>query len=286
MSYTPLNVQTFVAAMSGSLAGIGIGERPITSTNPTDYNGLALSAFAYAQEFDTLWGSSAPDELEWGAILTASQGYWQSRDKESHTPSHYAAECAAIIAAIREGDAVAIAGGVTPPAWPPTGSDGTVTTVTATAPIRVTATPTTTPNIALTPPAYIWEDNAAVVNPTIAGVSISPTITPTVSGKLTVRVSGVVENTDTTLTHTLTLSITGTLGLDYVQGLPLQVPHSLAPGGSTAFSLIVALDKLPVPYAPPLNAAITFNVDFSADDDTHLTIPAHSVQIEVEERFA
>jgi hypothetical protein len=124
MSYTPLNVNTFVAALSGSLAGIGIGERPITSTNPTDYNGLALAAFAYAQEFDTQWGSSAPDTLEWAAILSASQGYWNSRDKESHKATDYTNECAAIIAAIREGDAVAIAEGVSIPVWPPGGGSG------------------------------------------------------------------------------------------------------------------------------------------------------------------
>lgn len=140
--------------------------------------------------------------------------------------------------------------------------------------------------LALTPPAYVWEDNASTLPVTIAGVSISPTITPEVSGKLTVRVTGIMQSTDSAATHTMTMSITGTLGLDYVSGTAQAVPREVGVPGNTAFAMNVALDKLPVPFLPPVGTPITFNVNFSADDDTHVSILAHSVQVEVQERFA
>lgn len=259
MSYSPNNVNTFVAAMSGALSGIGIGERPITSTTSADYSKLAQCAFAYAEEFDTLWAASGLDTLEWGAILTASCNYWENRSKLSLVPTDYEAECAAIIAAIKEGDAYTVTQGITPPAWPPGGSNGTL--------------------------AYVWKDNGEVINATVAGTEQGFNITPKVTGLLTVRITGVAQSNDTGTTHTLQLALTGTDGLDYVMGTPIDVTRQTSANpGSSPFSLVVALDKLNPPVIPALNAVYTVDVNFIADADNHVSIAADSVQVEIQER--
>jgi hypothetical protein len=229
MSYTPLNVQTFVAAMSGSLSGIGIGERPITSTNPNDYNGLALAAFAYAQEFDTQWGVSAPDEYEWGAILSASEGYWNSRDKESHKPTDYTSECAAIIAAIREGDAVLIAEGISIPAWPPGGGGPIVTAVTGVAPIASSGgtTPAISLNASGVAPGTVGDaTHVAQVTVDAQGIITSIASVPIVS-------AGVGTVTD----------VTGTAPI-VITGSPTATPNvTITPATDSAPGSLSAADK-------------------------------------------
>jgi hypothetical protein len=114
MSYTPLT-DTFFYAMGGALAAQGAAGRPITSSDESTYARQAFAAFAFAQQFDTEWGASPPDLLEQISIQAACLAYWRDRDDASTTPTHYAQACADIIALIREGDAVAIDGGATPP---------------------------------------------------------------------------------------------------------------------------------------------------------------------------
>jgi hypothetical protein len=114
MSYTPLT-DAFFYAMGGALAAQGAAGRSITSSDETTYARQALATFAFAQQFDTEWGDSAPDLLEQIGIQAACLGYWRDRDDASTVPTHYSQVCMDIIALIREGDAVAIDGGATPP---------------------------------------------------------------------------------------------------------------------------------------------------------------------------
>lgn len=324
MSYVPQNQHTFDAAASGALSGIGIGERPITSTDPDDYDDLAAAAFAFAQEFDTQWAETELDEFEWSAIVTASCNYWENRNKRSTNPTDYTAECAAIIAAIRAGDNFILAQGIDIPAWPPGGSgSGTVTDVTGTSPIVITGSATTTPNVThdvsgvnpgtfgspsagvgiqitvdakghvtgcgiganVSAAAYVWQDNAALITASISGTEVGVTITPALTGKLVARVTGVAKNSDTGTAHTLTLGLAGVDGLTYNSGTGIQINEAITgTPGSTPFSMIVALDMLPVPVVPALATPFTVDFVFSSDSNTAITIAAHSVQFEVQER--
>jgi|SRR5208337_408181 len=145
MSYTPLT-NTFFYAMGGALAAQGAAGRPITSSDEATYARQANAVFAFAEQFDTEWGASAPDLLETIGIQAACLAYWRDRDDASTVPTHYAQACADIIALIREGDAVAIAGGAVPPsggealasAW----GSGTSTTFDSAGEIGATATGT------------------------------------------------------------------------------------------------------------------------------------------------
>jgi hypothetical protein len=104
MTYSPNNQNEFFAAFAGALTGIGIGSRPITSADPSIYSGPTSAAFAFAVEFDTLWGDGSPDSYQLIAIGLACQCYWQNRGATSTDPTDYEIECAAIIAAIQEGE--------------------------------------------------------------------------------------------------------------------------------------------------------------------------------------
>jgi hypothetical protein len=97
------NDTEFLAAFAGALTGMGIAERAVSSTNPDDYQNLTKAAFAFATEFDSLWGSESPDSYQLIAIGLACQGYWINRSSVSVDPTDYEIECAAIVTAIQEG---------------------------------------------------------------------------------------------------------------------------------------------------------------------------------------
>lgn len=112
MSYSPNNEPEFLTAFAGALSGIGVAGRPILSTDSGDYSGSAASAFAFAIEFDTLWGATSPDCYQLTAIGLACQGYWRNRSVTSVKPSDYATECAALVTAIQEGESLLVAEGL------------------------------------------------------------------------------------------------------------------------------------------------------------------------------
>src|ERR1700678_2501550 len=120
-SYDPINEYVFAAALSGCVAG-AIGAQPVTSGSEDVYAETSLTAFAFAQEFDTLWGAASLDVIQQAAILDMCTAYWYGRIPQTTTPAEYEDLCEALIAAVNEVDATAIAGGATPPAYPPAGT--------------------------------------------------------------------------------------------------------------------------------------------------------------------
>jgi hypothetical protein len=120
-SYDPINEYVFAAALSGCVAG-AIGAQPVTSGSEDVYAETSLTAFAFAQEFDTLWSTASLDVIQQAAILDMCAAYWYGRIPQTTTPAEYEDLCEALIAAVNEADATAIAGGATPPAYPPSGS--------------------------------------------------------------------------------------------------------------------------------------------------------------------
>jgi hypothetical protein len=117
-SYDPINEYVFAAALSGCVAG-AIGAQPVTSSSEDVYAETSLTAFAFAQEFDTLWSTASLDVIQQAAILDMCTAYWYGRIPQTTTPAEYEDLCEALIAAVNETDATAIAGGATPPAYPP-----------------------------------------------------------------------------------------------------------------------------------------------------------------------
>jgi hypothetical protein len=120
-SYDPINEYVFAAALSGCVAG-AIGAQPVTSSSENVYAETSLTAFAFAQEFDTLWSTASLDVIQQAAILDMCTAYWYGRIPQTTTPAEYEDLCEALIAAVNEVDATAIAGGATPPTYPPTGT--------------------------------------------------------------------------------------------------------------------------------------------------------------------
>jgi hypothetical protein len=109
------NEPEFLTAFAGALAGIGISGRPVLSTTSGEYEGAAAAAFAFATEFDALWGGGSPDCYQLTAIGLACQGYWRNRGASSTNPADYETECAALVTAILEGSTVLTTEGVSPP---------------------------------------------------------------------------------------------------------------------------------------------------------------------------
>jgi hypothetical protein len=116
-SYDPINEYVFAAALSGCVAG-AVGAQPVTSSSEDVYAETSLTAFAFAQEFDTLWSTASLDVIQQAAILDMCTAYWYGRIPQTTTPAEYEDLCEALIAAVNEADATAIAGGATPPAYP------------------------------------------------------------------------------------------------------------------------------------------------------------------------
>lgn len=164
---------------------------------------------------------------------------------------------------------------------------GTVTTVTGTAPI--VSSGGATPAISLTKPAYTFTTNTsatpiAVTNALTA--ILTPAITSAITGKCTVRVTGSVENADSTNSHLLTVAISTTAG-SAIQPDSVRVPQSvLGSPGRTAFCLIVALDQAPSnPITFSIGSPATVTLSAQADVNSQLTIIQNSVQVDIQERF-
>ena len=61
MTFSPNNESEFLTAFAGALSGIGIAGRPVLSANASNYVGPTAAAYAFAVEFDAIWGSASPD---------------------------------------------------------------------------------------------------------------------------------------------------------------------------------------------------------------------------------
>ncbi len=106
MSYTPKNLNIFIAAYAGAIAGMAATDCILTAT--TGYGGLASVASAFAQSYDTAWGTVASTQLDNECTKQICQATWQHRNPPAVapflTPATYTAECNAIIALVQQGD--------------------------------------------------------------------------------------------------------------------------------------------------------------------------------------
>jgi len=102
--YTPNNLQIYLAASTGAMAGMAASYRIPTDPSPSTYAGQAVIADAFAQALDTLIPPSPtqlpPDSV---SLLNAlSYAVWQDRspivDASSILPATYASVAAAIAA--------------------------------------------------------------------------------------------------------------------------------------------------------------------------------------------
>lgn len=121
MPYTIQNENVYSAAFAGAISGIQ-NSNPSTESfelNSTTYGSTVADAFA--QEVDTLWGSSyAPSIFEVPAIQSACAGYWRNRSLphvNSLTPSIFAKDVGNLILTIANATAKILADGNTLPAY-------------------------------------------------------------------------------------------------------------------------------------------------------------------------
>jgi len=126
MTYIPQNVQIFTAAYAGCLAGMGVSDRIISSTNPLVYAGIASVAGAFSKAVDTAWGARATTLLDVESIQSVCEAYWQDRaplpSQANISASWWAAAALAIIAIVTAGESYFASEGITPPAIPSGGS--------------------------------------------------------------------------------------------------------------------------------------------------------------------
>jgi hypothetical protein len=141
-------------------------------------------------------------------------------------------------------------------------------------------------------PARAFQANAAPVLPGAAvAIGASVTVTPGLTGKLKVRISGVVENNDSTAaTHPFTLSVnTGAAAggaalftQDVIRPIGAANPNP----GTATIALVVDLDKLAVPFVAPVGVALQVNAVVLGSASAALNIAALGLQLEVEEATA
>jgi hypothetical protein len=105
--YVPNNANVFTAAFTGALAGMGVSGRPLLNANPLTYQQAITIAGAFAQQFDTTWGSASAASLELNSIVQSCEAYWTNRQPypatgSRITPSFYGPAVNAIIAVVQE----------------------------------------------------------------------------------------------------------------------------------------------------------------------------------------
>lgn len=135
--------------------------------------------------------------------------------------------------------------------------------------------------------AYNWTTNSGAILPTTSltgATGMSNTITCTTTGKVAVRVTGVIENFDTGTVHSLSLfiGINGSVvtGIDTVR-VPVKIGGT---NGSTTFAGVFALDKLATPHVLSTGIATTIDVLTQADVNGTIGITAAGLQLELQER--
>jgi hypothetical protein len=130
MAYSPQNLTVFTAAYAGCMAGLVASGRMPNDSLAADYSGYANITSAYAQSFDTVWGTVAPDTLQVMLIELASKAVWEQRNVaatlQTQSAGNYTALVTAIIAFITQGGTNVAALGITPNLWPTVGGWNTV----------------------------------------------------------------------------------------------------------------------------------------------------------------
>ncbi len=118
LTYTPTNLEVYVNAFDGCLAGMLFGRPNVSKPLRTAEASQVLSAGIWAQEFDGQWDdATALTEVEAELILLGSQGLWAQR-----TTTYLTAEAAMflitpLLSTITVVDLYLSSVGVTPGNW-------------------------------------------------------------------------------------------------------------------------------------------------------------------------
>lgn len=124
MAYVPLNINVFMSAYAGAVAGMLADGRVLVDPTNADYLNGCNNALAFAEAFDTAWGATNATQLDVLTIQSSCEGIFDSRLIESaNTALFYAGLAARVIALIQESDTVVTGQGITPPN-PGTGGGG------------------------------------------------------------------------------------------------------------------------------------------------------------------
>ncbi len=117
LDYDPVNVEVYVNAYNGAMAGM-VGGRVLANTVAASYLDQATSAGVWAQQFDVIWAdATAIDEVQAELILLESFAVWNQRFSGDLTTGQTTATITAIIASIVEAELYFSGQGITPPAW-------------------------------------------------------------------------------------------------------------------------------------------------------------------------
>jgi hypothetical protein len=123
-TYQPVNLAVYSAAYSGAYSGLSSSSRWLVDANIANYVGFAMIAAAYAQTFDTQWGSAQADTVQMFCIQQISKSVWEGRNSSisnaTTNPSNYIGIVNAVIAAIQSGDNILLNAGIAPSPWPGT----------------------------------------------------------------------------------------------------------------------------------------------------------------------
>lgn len=120
MAYIPNNADIFVAAYSGTLAGMASSYRVVTDPTPADYASLAAVAGNFAQAFDTAWGANPANSLQVEMAQEVCGGAWQERTPQTSPiapPSQFLSWCQALVAVIQAGSTYFVGQAIIPPGW-------------------------------------------------------------------------------------------------------------------------------------------------------------------------
>jgi len=120
-SFTPINLNLYVAAYSGAVAGMATGGW-ITDGNPSDYALVTSIAGAYAQEFDRVWDNpTLLNSLEQACITSIISDNFEGRapgplnNPKFLMGSNWTISVSACIALVLESDTFFADQGITPP---------------------------------------------------------------------------------------------------------------------------------------------------------------------------
>ena len=130
LMYTPLNIDVYTAAFAGAMAGVGVPTGAfIIDPIEADYAPVARVATVYAQAVDTAWGTAGANAYDIECVGIASsnifaRGPGYPIEGDIITQDNWTIVATALVAMIREGDAMATSGGIV---FPPFGGGGGTT---------------------------------------------------------------------------------------------------------------------------------------------------------------
>jgi hypothetical protein len=126
--YVPINLNIFLAAFEGTIAGIGASNRTPVDPTPADDDPITAVAFAFAQSFDQVWNNAAAaNSYQIDAVSSTCEAYWSNRPQPLANatftnPATYTVYCRGLKAIIDSGSNTLTAQGITPPS--PGGNGG------------------------------------------------------------------------------------------------------------------------------------------------------------------